>query len=61
MKNNAISNMKFKFEDQLKTPKSKLNKNSSLHDVKVLTCFKRFCQLSAEMNYVKTSYTKILK
>ena len=33
MKNNVISNMKFKFEDQLNTPKSKLNKNSSLHDV----------------------------
>ena len=33
MKNNVISNMKFKFEDQLNTPKSNLNKNSSLHDV----------------------------
>ena len=33
MKNNVISTMKFKFEDQLNTPKSKLNKNSSLHDV----------------------------
>ena len=33
MKNNVISNMKLKFEDQVNTPKSKLNRDSSLHDV----------------------------
>ena len=38
MKNNVISNMKFRFEDQLNTSKintskSEINKNSSLHDV----------------------------
>ena len=33
MKNNIISSMKLKFEDQINTPKSKLNRDSSLHDV----------------------------
>ena len=33
MKNNVISNMKLKFEDQVNTPKSKLNRDSSLHDL----------------------------